>query len=260
MSVIRQRDRLEVLQSEQERWMSVNCGIFSCCQRRGEAASEEDMKEAPRLSLNLLNSELVLTRFVQAIPHNLPPSLPLFLLTPPPSSSSLYIHSLSCSCTNPHTPTHPSSTSIPKQPPPSPPPRIPPPALSKLSKPALGANESSALIFFFFSFPECNGGAGGPMGYSGYQPLDRAVLAGHSEITGCHLEPMLDRVSALQRSITTTLIKCPPPPPTFFFSRVFIHFQLSDIWSLLGCRHLVFVCRDYFPFTCTDQLVPKRSP
>lgn len=146
--VTRRRDRLEVLQSEQERWMSVNCRILSCCRGRGEAASEEDMKEAPRLSLNLLNSALVLKCFVQAIPHNLPPPS-----APSPSSSSPYIHSLTRSCTNPpthtHKRTHPSSTSIPKHPHPLP---SPPPALSKLSKPAVGAKGSSALIFFFFFF------------------------------------------------------------------------------------------------------------
>lgn len=52
--VTRRRDRLEVLQSEQERWMSVNCGILSCCRGRGEAASEEDMKEAPPLVSKLV--------------------------------------------------------------------------------------------------------------------------------------------------------------------------------------------------------------
>lgn len=66
------------------------------------------------------------------------------------------------------------------------------------------------------------------MGYSGYQPSDRAVLAGHSEITGCHLEPMSDPVSASQRSITLTLIKC----PSFFF---------TGFYSLPAFRQAEFV-------------------
>lgn len=121
--VIRRRDRLEALQSEQERWMSVNCGIFSCCQGRGEAASEEDMKEAPRLSLNLLNSELVLTRFVQAMPHNLPlpPFLPSRIPSSPPPRLLTSTHSLTHAQTHTHEHTHsPLPYPNTRHPPPSP--------------------------------------------------------------------------------------------------------------------------------------------
>lgn len=78
------------------------------------------------------------------------------------------------------------------------------------------------------------------MGYSGYQPSDRAVLAGHSEITGCHLEPMLDLVSASQRSILPTRMKC----PTFFFLPCFyslMAFRLSELFGLMASHLSVFV-------------------
>lgn len=58
---------------------------------------------------------------------------------------------------------------------------------------------------------------------------DRAVLAGHGEITGCHLEPMLDPVPALQRSITLTLIKCPP----FLFTSCFQPSEHAGLLLLL---------------------------
>lgn len=77
------------------------------------------------------------------------------------------------------------------------------------------------------------------MGCSGYQPSDRAVLAGHSEITGCHLEPMLDPVPASQRSITPTLIKCPPFFHGFLFTSCFQDSELIGLLSLgMAASHL----------------------
>lgn len=116
--------------------MSANCGILSCCQGEVKLPPKRIPKEAPRLFLNLLNSEPVLTRLVRAVS---PPTLHFtstHVRTPTPSPSSTPIHK--------HLPV----------------------ALSKLSKPErrVGVGGELGPDFSAAEEPE------GPMGYSGYQP------------------------------------------------------------------------------------------